>query len=263
MAEPYRSLYSVIPASVRDDKTLRPNAKLLYGELSALTMAEGYCWASNQYLADVFDLAPKTIEALIKQLRDRGHIYVEVERDPNTNEVLRRKIWISGPPGMVVPPPLKNKGRSPQNCGDPPLKIEGENNNNINNNIPPIVPQKGDGVPKPKTQTGRRKKTEWKEQPDWLPELFDRFWSYYPAEGRKNKQAAIRAWDNLQPDKPLLWIIRRALDLLATTDRWKDGVGIPNASTFLNQHRWTDAESVQPLNGEEQAPEQAPESGWD
>ena len=33
MGEIYRSLYSVIPARVRDDHTLRPNAKLLYGEL--------------------------------------------------------------------------------------------------------------------------------------------------------------------------------------------------------------------------------------
>ena len=47
MGEIYRSLYSVIPARVRDDHSLRPNAKLLYGELSALAQAEGYCWAWN------------------------------------------------------------------------------------------------------------------------------------------------------------------------------------------------------------------------
>ena len=59
------SLYSVIPASVRYDTRLRPNAKLLYGELSALTMSEGYCWASNTYLAQLFDLSTKTVEALM------------------------------------------------------------------------------------------------------------------------------------------------------------------------------------------------------
>ena len=52
MGEIYRSLYSVIPARVRDDHTLRPNAKLLYGELSALAQAEGYCWAWNARLAE-------------------------------------------------------------------------------------------------------------------------------------------------------------------------------------------------------------------
>lgn len=140
-----RSLYSVIPARVRDDRNLRPNAKLLYGELSALAQAEGYCWASNAYLAELFDLSPKTVESLLRQLRDRRHIQIEVERDPDTNEVLRRKIWICGPPGSSVPPPLKNEGRSPQNRGDPPLKNEGENNINIilKNNKPPKAPQGG------------------------------------------------------------------------------------------------------------------------
>ena len=52
MGEIYRSLYSVIPARVRDDHSLRPNAKLLYGELSALAQAEGYCWAWNAHLAE-------------------------------------------------------------------------------------------------------------------------------------------------------------------------------------------------------------------
>lgn len=47
MSEVYRSLYSVIPARVRDDHSLRPNAKLLYGELSTLAQSEGYGWASN------------------------------------------------------------------------------------------------------------------------------------------------------------------------------------------------------------------------
>lgn len=143
--EEARSLYCVIPGRVMDDDTLRQSGKLLYGELSALAKSEGYCWASNAYLAQRMKLSPKTVEALLRQLRDRGHIQIEVERDPDTNEVLRRKIWIDGPPGSSVPPPLKNEGRSPQNRGDPPLKNEEENNINreLNINIPPKAPQGG------------------------------------------------------------------------------------------------------------------------
>lgn len=143
--EEARSLYCVIPGRVMDDDTLRQSGKLLYGELSALAKSEGYCWASNAYLAQRMKLSPKTVEALLRQLRDRGHIQIEVERDPDTNEVLRRKIWIYGPPGSSVPPPLKNEGRSPQNRGDPPLKNEEENNINreLNINIPPKAPQGG------------------------------------------------------------------------------------------------------------------------
>ena len=241
MSEQFRSVYSVIPASVRYDKELRPNAKLLYGELSALTLAEGYCWATNSYLADLFDLSAKTVEALIKQLRDRGHIRVEVERDPETCEVVRRKIWISGPAGISVPPPLKNEGRSPQNRGDPPLKIEGGNTNKLSNtsNIPPIVPHEGD-----KPRRSKRRQSKPKEAPDWKPEKFAAFWQAYPCG--KAKQAAIKAWDKLRPDNALLETMARGLKKALNSSQWREGIGIPYASTWLNQRRWEDEEDKTP-----------------
>lgn len=50
--------WAVLPAKVRYDKTLRPNAKLLYAEITALADARGYCWATNGYLAELFEIAP-------------------------------------------------------------------------------------------------------------------------------------------------------------------------------------------------------------
>lgn len=233
MSEPFRSVYSVIPASVRYDNELRPNAKLLYGELSALTMAEGYCWASNAYLAELFGLSAHTISGLIRQLQERGHIVVEVERDPGTNEVIRRKIWISGPAGLSVPPPSKNGHTSLQNCGDPPSKNGQENTNSLSN-IPPIVPHEGD-KPNRKKQ---RKQSEPKKAPDWKPNRFEDFWKAYPCG--QSKQAAIRAWDKLKPDETLLKIMARGLQRAMNSRKWQDGIGIPYASTWLNQRRWED-----------------------
>lgn len=120
--EPQRGALAAIPASVRYDTELRPNGKLLYGEIMALACDAGYCWAENAYLGDRYGLSAKTVEALLRQLEQRGYIRKDVERDEKTQEVLRRKIWPIAPLGTGLPPPLKNEGTSPQNRGDLPSK---------------------------------------------------------------------------------------------------------------------------------------------
>ncbi len=86
---------AVIPASVRYDKALRPNAKLLYGEIRAMASREGYCWASNRYFAQLYGLTEKTISELIRDLAREGHIWTEVLRQADTNQVAQRRIWVS------------------------------------------------------------------------------------------------------------------------------------------------------------------------
>lgn len=98
---------------------------------------------------------------------------------------------------------------------------------------PPISPQGG---------RGRRK--AHKDAPDWQPDRFAGFWGFYPPKGRKDKQAAIRAWDKLRPDDALIAAIGRALRMLKSSEDWQRGVGIPYAATFLNGERWHDADSL-------------------
>lgn len=72
------SYYANIPADVRYDKSLKANAKLLYGEITALCNREGHCWAENSYFADLYQVDDKTISRWISQLRDRNYIGVEL-----------------------------------------------------------------------------------------------------------------------------------------------------------------------------------------
>lgn len=253
------SYYAVIPASVRYDPELRPNAKLIYGELSALAAAEGYCWATNAYFAQLFGLSGKTVAELIRQLAERGHIAVEVVRDPETQEVQARKIWIAGPTGAdVTPSPEKSGEGSPEKSGDPPPKNREENN--TSNNI-----TSHNNTPQPPTGGGARAKRSRqdgpKSAPDWKPERFAKFWAYYPRG--ENKQRAIRAWDKLRPSDELIDTMARALARQMESEEWQRGIGIPHASTWINGRRWED-EVRRPAAHAETAPSLTPERfGWD
>lgn len=228
--------WTVIPAKVRYDKDLRPNAKLLYAEIQALADSSGYCWATNEYLAKLYGLAAKTVSDLISKLAQKGYIEVEVLRDEETNEVLERRIWVDKPYRITDIPPAKNGGTPPPKNGDtPPLKNGEENNIKKLNNIPHKAPQ-----------GGRRAKRPPRKEPDWKPERFAGFWAFYPRG--ENKQRAMDAWDRLRPDDETIDAIAKALVVLKESEDWKRGIGIPHASTFLNNARWEDELRDKPLD---------------
>lgn len=148
---------AVIPASVRYDKALRPNAKLLYGEIRAMASREGYCWASNRYFAQLYGLTEKTISELIRDLAREGHIWTEVLRQADTNQVAQRRIWVSQeryerqtreeePMEALSPAPPKKPGRSPEKSEEPPRKNREafDRKKKTRENIPPLPP-KGQG----------------------------------------------------------------------------------------------------------------------
>jgi hypothetical protein len=70
------SYYAQIPSYVRYDKSLSPMARLLFGEITALANKEGYCWATNNYFADLYDVEPTTVSEWIGQLAKKTiHLY--------------------------------------------------------------------------------------------------------------------------------------------------------------------------------------------
>ena len=77
--EEQKSYYAIIPANVRYDAELTPNAKLLYGEITALCNEKGYCWAKNEYFAKLYKTSEKTITRWIRNLADKGYIETEVK----------------------------------------------------------------------------------------------------------------------------------------------------------------------------------------
>ena len=84
MDERKPAFWAVIPANVLFSQELRPNAKLLFGVVTLLQEANGYCYASNRYLASLFGLQPDTITGLLGNLEDAGLIATDVVRDDVT-----------------------------------------------------------------------------------------------------------------------------------------------------------------------------------
>jgi DNA-binding transcriptional ArsR family regulator len=85
--------YGILPATVRYDKELPAAAKILYSELTALTEKEGYCWASNKYFAELYEVEERTISRWISKLRDSGYIRIETENEGQIGE--KRKMYIT------------------------------------------------------------------------------------------------------------------------------------------------------------------------
>ena len=61
--------YAVIPSTVLFNENLKPNEKLLYAVITVLSNKEGYCFASNNYLAKLFNSKPHTISNWISNLK--------------------------------------------------------------------------------------------------------------------------------------------------------------------------------------------------
>ena len=92
------SYYSIIPATVRYDHNLKANEKLMYGEITALSSKNGYCWAENRYFAELYDVHKITISKWLKNLEDNGYIRTELKYVYGTKQVSKRLIYINDTP---------------------------------------------------------------------------------------------------------------------------------------------------------------------
>ena len=86
--------YAIIPAEVRYDTDLRANAKLMYGEITALSSKYGECTASNNYFARLYEVDASTISKWITQLKNKN--YIDIEYLKNGKEIKKRIIRIIG-----------------------------------------------------------------------------------------------------------------------------------------------------------------------
>lgn len=224
------SYYAVIPANVRYDKDLPSNAKLLYGEITALCNAEGFCWASNAYFADLYGMSTRNVSRLISQLNDKGYVRVEIIND------YERKIYINAthdkivqPHDKIVQPPTTKLSKGYDEIVQPPHdKIVYKNNTSINttNN---------------NTINNKNNIKEKSISPKKLEEEFEQLWKIYPRKIGKKK--AFDSFKKARKTKKIpyetiengLYRYITYLEQQETEEQF-----VMHASTWFNQEKWQD-----------------------
>lgn len=117
--------YAIIPAEVRYCKSLPFGARIIFGEIMTLANKSGFCWASNEFFSQNFDVHQTTISEWIGLLKKEGFIDFKVGKG-NV-----RKITV-----------LSTIRKKPKQSKEKDLPTDKENhlhNNTSNNNISNIV----------------------------------------------------------------------------------------------------------------------------
>lgn len=187
MEEQQRSYYAIIPANVRYDKDLAPNAKLLYGEITALCNEKGYCWASNQYFAELYGVSVLSVKRWVNSLVTKGYVYRTLTYKPNSKEVDKRILSIDSG--------IKIDTTSVQKCYDPSIKNDTsssikndtDNNTSINNTFNNTDIYKG--KKKQKSETVKSIIAEYTES----KELQDALHGFVDMRNKARKPLTVRA----------------------------------------------------------------------
>lgn len=119
--------FAIIPAYIRYNKELKFGERLMYGEITALSNKEGYCYAKNKYFADLYNVSQSTISRWISHLAELNSIDVQIIRN-DKKEIIERRIYIKDTPYMqncIYPYVQKNQY---------PIRKKSKDNN-INNNM--------------------------------------------------------------------------------------------------------------------------------
>lgn len=99
MAVNRRGYWGILSGEIKRDKKLTIAARYLYVILSSMAYEDGYCWPSNEYLAEETGLSKRRVVELLAQLRDRGYVRVAMRPCETSHTGERRYIYCGMFPG--------------------------------------------------------------------------------------------------------------------------------------------------------------------
>ena len=219
---------AIIPAVVRYDKDLKPSEKLLFGEISALMDAKGFCWASNKYFAELYDVAIETVSRWITHLVKKGYVKSKIVYAEDGKTVLQRKLWAMLPVLDEDEDPIDEKIKG----------IDEKIKTPIDEKIKtPIDEKVKENVTSNELTRVNDKEINKESQ---LKNDFEELWKLYPR--KRGKEAAYKAYKKAIKEGATNEEIRQGIMNLIedirknrTEERF-----IPYGSTFFNGKGWTD-----------------------
>ena len=126
--------YSILIPEIRYNKELSDKEKLLYSEITALSNKNGYCFASNKYFAELYDVTPIWISKCINHLKELGFIDIELIKNEDNNAIDKRIIKLGVLNNNLIG--IKEKfNRGIKEKFNRPIKEKFKDNNINNNNI--------------------------------------------------------------------------------------------------------------------------------
>lgn len=209
--------YAVIPAAVRY-ADIPDAAKLMYGEITALANARGYCWATNQYFAELYGRDERTVRRWVEALREAGFVTV-VYGGPDAEHA--RRIYVATPDVVGADKNVRGGG---QKCPGPPDK-------NVRRNSTENTTENTRGASPPSTDLSPLK-----------DELADRFQTAFTA------RVPASAWGSIDRERHACnWLAKKLRALAGDTGRDAMELGKAVLQQYEHMRRtqggwWKDAE---------------------
>lgn len=92
MSKETPNYYAILTAEIRYDNRLSSLEKLLCAEITALSSKYGYCFATNNYFADLYGISKDTVSKRINHIKEIGHLEVQLLYE--NKQVVGRKMKI-------------------------------------------------------------------------------------------------------------------------------------------------------------------------
>lgn len=207
--EEKKSYYAIIPANIRYDKDLTPNAKLLYGEITALCNERGYCWSENSYFAELYGVSNTSISKWINLLVQKGYLSSEITYINGTKQIDKRYL-------RIVAYPIEEKLNTP-------IEENFKGNNTYVNN----------------TSNNTDSKKKYKRKSEDYEAEFEEIWSIYPR--KEAKAVGLKHFISARKNGTSLETIKQGLDRYIEYCRVNkvEKKYIKNGGNWFKEQLWT------------------------